>query len=161
MDEQEFERRLRAFNLLDAPGHLLRRNHQRSFEIFSAIVGEDVTRQQIALLIATAKNPGASQRELVELTGIDKSTMKEMAGRLIAKGWISRKRDRNDSRAWSMRITPSGHRLLAERLPLVEETQRRILAPLSEDQRTEFVQCLRILVDIIPGGSVKGAVSDE
>ena len=148
MDEREFERELRAFNLLDAPGHLLRRTHQRSFEIFSEVVGEDVTRQQIALLVALAKNPGASQRELVELTGIDKSTMKEMAGRLVAKGWILRERDRSDSRAWSMRITSKGRELLAERLPRVEEAQRRILAPLSDEEKAQFIRFLRILAGV-------------
>ena len=148
MDDREFSRTLGAFNLLDAPGHLLRRNHQRSFEIFAEVVGEDVTRQQIALLVALAKNSGASQRELVELTGIDKSTMKEMVGRLVGKGWISRERDRSDSRAWSMRITPQGLALLAERLPLVEEAQRRILAPLSEPEKAMFIHCLRILAGV-------------
>ena len=42
------------FNLLMAPGHLLRRNHQLP-ELFTQMVGGDVTRQQIALLIALTR----------------------------------------------------------------------------------------------------------
>ena len=62
-------------DLRRAPGHLLRRNHQRSQDIFSKLVGEDITRQQIALLIALSERPGASQNDLVGATGIDKSTL--------------------------------------------------------------------------------------
>ncbi|WP_156680781.1 MarR family winged helix-turn-helix transcriptional regulator [Sphingomonas profundi] len=140
--------RLSHFSLLDAPGHLLRRNHQRSYEIFARIVGDDVTRQQIALLIALGKHPGASQRELVDRTGIDKSTMKEMVGRMIARGWIAREKDRTDSRAWTMRITEEGGALLLDRLERVEIAQREIVAPLDEPDRVTFLRCLRVLVGL-------------
>ena len=146
MDDPELRRRLSDFNLLDAPGHLLRRNHQRSYEIFARYVGDDVTRQQIALLIALAKKPGASQRELVEETGIDKSTLKEMLGRMVTRDWVTRERDPEDNRAWTMRITPGGETLLAERIEAVAAAQREILAPLPEADRDAFVRCLRVLI---------------
>lgn len=147
MHDPDLQRRLAAFELLDAPGHLLRRNHQRSYEIFARHVGDDVTRQQIALLIALAKNPGVSQRELVEATGIDKSTLKEMLGRMVARGWVKRERDPADNRAWTMSITPDGETLLAERLEAVAAAQREIVAPLPEADRAAFVRCLRILIN--------------
>jgi DNA-binding MarR family transcriptional regulator len=137
-------------DLLRAPGHLLRRNHQRSQEIFSKLVGEDITRQQIALLIALSDRPGASQNELVAATGIDKSTLKEMLGRMIKRGWVSRDRDPKDSRAWTMHVTPEGAALLAERMALVAETQREILAPLPEHMRADFILALRILIGLEP-----------
>ncbi len=146
VDDPELRRRLAEFNLLDAPGHLLRRNHQRSYEIFACHVGDDVTRQQIALLIALAKNPGASQRELVEATGIDKSTLKEMLGRMVARDWVVRERDPEDNRAWTMRLAPGGEALLADRIGAVSAAQREILAPLSEEDRASFVRCLRVLI---------------
>lgn len=146
MDDPELRQRLNEFNLLDAPGHLLRRNHQRSYEIFARHVGDDVTRQQIALLIALAKNPGSSQRELVEETGIDKSTLKEMLGRMVARAWVTRERDPEDSRAWTMRITPGGEALLAERIEAVAAAQSEILSPLPEADREAFVRCLRVLI---------------
>ncbi|MFD2500408.1 MarR family winged helix-turn-helix transcriptional regulator [Rhizorhabdus histidinilytica] len=146
VDDPELRRRLAEFNLLDAPGHLLRRNHQRSYEIFARHVGDDVTRQQIALLIALSKNPGSSQRELVEATGIDKSTLKEMLGRMVARDWVKRERDPNDNRAWTMQITPGGEALLADRIEGVVAAQREILAPLEPADRTAFLRCLRVLI---------------
>lgn len=145
MEEADLRRRLAEFRLLDAPGHLLRRNHQRSYEIFAKHVGDDVTRQQFALLIALYQHPGASQRDLVEETGIDKSTLKEMIGRMIPRGWISRERDVKDSRAWTMRLTPAGEALLAKHVDAVDAAQREILGPLSEPERAALLRALRIM----------------
>lgn len=159
MDKPEFMRRLQMFSLLEAPGHLLRRNHQRSYEIFVRIVGEDVTRQQIALLVALAKHQGASQSDLVEATSIDKSTMKEMIGRMVSRGWVERERDPQDNRAWVLKITEEGLALLAEKLPRVEEVQRQIIAPLSPADRETFLRCLRILAGI-DGGHGQDVLED-
>ena len=148
MADAEALKKFGQFDLLAAPGHLLRRNHQRSFDIFNRIVGDDVTRQQIALLLALAQCPGASQRELVEATGIDKSTLKEMLSRMIARGWVERERDQKDSRAWTMLITEPGEALLLERIDKVQAAQREILAPLSDEDRTVFMRCLRQLLGL-------------
>lgn len=134
------------FDLETAPGHLLRRNHQRSYEIFADLVGTDVTRQQIALLIALAKNPGASQNDMVALTGFDKSTLREMLGRLVEKGWVARERDPDDSRAWRIDITPLGRALLDEKMKRVKEVQNEIMAPLPSELRPVFLSCLQIML---------------
>lgn len=136
------------FELLTAPGHLLRRNHQRSFDIFTRLVGADVTRQQIALLVALRRAPGVSQNDLVGLTGFDKSTLKEMIGRMVEKGWVVRERDPEDSRAWKISISRAGADLLEDRLPKVRATQTEILAPLPPELRPVFLRCLRIMIGL-------------
>jgi DNA-binding MarR family transcriptional regulator len=162
VDDSELRVEMAEFDLLNAPGHLLRRNHQRSYEIFARHVGDDVTRQQIALLIVLAKNPGSSQRELVEKTGIDKSTLKEMLGRMVARDWVARERDPTDNRAWTMRITSSGENLLADRIAAVSSAQREILAPLPESDRAAFMRSLRVLIGHEePGHRVAAAVEDK
>ena len=55
-EPDENEKLLSGLRLLETPGHLLRRNHQRSYEIFTELVGDDVTRQQMALLVALYHN---------------------------------------------------------------------------------------------------------
>jgi DNA-binding MarR family transcriptional regulator len=145
---KEASKILEQFALLSAPGHLLRRNHQRSVDIFTRHVGTDVTRQQIGTLIALEKNPGASQRELVEATGIDKSTLKEMLGRMVKRGWVRRERDPNDSRAWTMHLTAEGLGLLIDRIDKVEASQKEILAPLPEQDRAIFLRYLRELTGL-------------
>ncbi|HUA25015.1 MAG TPA: MarR family transcriptional regulator [Steroidobacteraceae bacterium] len=151
MKEKDALRKLKRFDLLSAPGHLLRRNHQRSLDIFTRTVGDDVTRQQIGTLLALHRKPGASQRDLVDATGIDKSTLKEMLGRLVERGWVRRERDSNDSRAWTMQLTPAGLSLLVERIDKVEAAQREILAPLPVRDRVIFLRYLRKLAGLGSG----------
>ena len=146
MDDEDAPKLLEQFALLSAPGHLLRRNHQRSVDIFARHVGSDVTRQQIGTLLALHKNPGASQRDLVEATGVDKSTLKEMLNRMVARGLVARKRDANDSRAWTMSLTDEGCALLHKRIAKVEASQREILEPLSPEDRETFMRCMRELL---------------
>lgn len=134
------------FDLLAAPGHLLRRNHQRSFDIFQKHVGDQITRQQFALLVTLSQRPGSSQKDLVDATGIDKSTLKEMIGRMIDRGWITRARDPKDSRAWAMHSTPAGQKVLADYVDKVSAAQREILSPLSPQQQTLFLDFLKILL---------------
>lgn len=137
-----------GFRLRRSPGNLLRRNHQRSYEIFSDHVGADVTRQQIAVLIALRQAPGASQRALVDATGIDKSTLKEMTGRMIDAGWLTKERDANDARAWTFSLTPAGDAFLLERIERVTAAQEAILAPLPAELRPVFLRCLRLLLGL-------------
>jgi len=151
-EREERERLLAGLRLLDTPGHLLRRNHQRSYEIFSALVGDEITRQQMALLIVLYQNPGAAQSRLVALTGFDKATIAEMIGRMMSRGWVLRSRDVHDGRAWTMHITPAGKELLLDHIPLVAAAQDEIVAPLPEDMRPVFLRCLRLLLGLGPVG---------
>jgi len=148
MKEKDALKKLQQFDLLSAPGHLLRRNHQRSVDIFTRLVGDDVTRQQIGTLFALHRKPGASQRALVDATGIDKSTLKEMLGRLVKRGWVRRERDANDSRAWTMQLTPRGLGLLIDRIDKVEAAQREILSPLTARDRVMLMRYLRKLAGL-------------
>jgi DNA-binding MarR family transcriptional regulator len=147
-DRAENEKLLANLRLLDTPGHLLRRNHQRSYEIFSELVGDDVTRQQMALLIALYQNPGAAQNALVNATGFDRATIAEMLGRMVSRGWVARSRDPEDGRAWTMHITAEGRNLLLDRISKIVAAQEEILAPLPEELRPVFIRCLRMLLGL-------------
>ena len=149
------------FDLMSAPGHLLRRNHQRSYELFTQRVGDTLTRQQFALLVALSQRPGASQNDLVGVTGMDKSTLKEMLGRMVTRGWVERQRDPSDSRAWTMRITADGRALIDDLAPKVAAAQRDILAPLPEADRPFFMRCLRVLLGLEDGSAGRDDGRDQ
>jgi MarR family transcriptional regulator, lower aerobic nicotinate degradation pathway regulator len=136
-------------DLLHHPGHLLRRCHQRSHEIFNQAIGRrGITRQQTALLLVLADHPGASQQELSDASGFDRNTLAEISHRLIRKGLIERRRSEADSRAYEVFLTPAGARLVQRILPDAHEVQRRILEPLPPALRDVFVRCLRIMLGL-------------
>lgn len=143
-----------AFDQSRAPGHLLRRAHQVSVEFFLAEVGDSgPTPQQFALLLMVARQPGASQAALVRLTGIDRSTLAEMARRLVARGLLARRRDASDARANRLRITAAGRRVVDGALPAVAQAQARVLALLPPRRRAAFIKDLQRLVEAGEGGA--------
>jgi DNA-binding MarR family transcriptional regulator len=135
-----------AFALFEMPGFLLRLNHQRSHEIFTAHVGTGLTRQQFCTLVVLSQNDGITQRRLAEAGGFDKSTLHEMLTRLIGRGLVERGRSEADRRALTLRITGPGRALLAATIPRVLAAQEAMLAPLPEKHRAIFLDCLRLLL---------------
>ena len=69
-------------------------------------VSRELTKQQFTLLCALEQNDGASQTTLVEITGIDRSTLAEMVRRMLEKGLLSRERTEEDQRANAVAISP-------------------------------------------------------
>lgn len=137
---------IQSFALRDAPGHLLRRCHQRSEELFTAAIGtRGPTRQQVALLVTVCQRPEASQAELVSLTGIDKNTLAQMIKRMIARGLLERRRAERDGRTNAISATPAAIRLLEDVMPRVRTVQEQIMAPLPDELRPVFQRCLRLI----------------
>lgn len=137
---------LAATVLFDTPGHLLRRAYQVAEDLYAQEVDETgPTPRQYAVMLTVYQNRGLNQQDLVRLTGIDRSTMAEMVGRLIKRGWLKRRRTRHDQRAYALGITEDGQAVLTNSLGAVRRAQERILAPLPPARRAEFIDCLRIL----------------
>jgi DNA-binding MarR family transcriptional regulator len=133
----------------EAPGHLLRRCHQRSREIYESLLGRrGLSRQQFAVLIAMSANPGASLTRISAATGFDRNTLAEMIGRLVKKGYVTRRRSAADARASAMALTQKGRRYVRETMSRAHEVQRRILEPLPASLRPVFVHCLRLLLGL-------------
>jgi DNA-binding MarR family transcriptional regulator len=136
-----------AFALQAAPGHLLRRCQQIAVELYAEEVGADgPTPRQFAVLLTIGQNPGLNQLDLVRLTGIDRSTIAEMVGRLIERHLIRRQRTKRDLRNNELHLTPAGNQLVAAALPGVRRAQARILAPLAPATRAAFIAALQSLV---------------
>jgi DNA-binding MarR family transcriptional regulator len=136
-----------ALNLM--PGHLLRRCQQRAVDLFTAEFGETgPTPRQFALLLCIRQNPGATQIELVRLSGIDRSTLAEMLRRLLKRGLVARQRTDGDKRANALRLTPGGEAMLVRAIPIVADVQERILAPIPRGQRRGLIRLLSLIADL-------------
>ncbi len=83
-----------------SPLHLLHRANQCATGMFHLLAVEHgLTARQFEVLLAISQNEGLSQTDLVEKTGIDRSTMADMTQRLLRKGLLQRRRSRHDARA--------------------------------------------------------------
>ena len=73
-----------GFDLSEAPSHLIRRCQQFYGDLYAREAGaKELTKQQFTLLCALEQNDGVSQTALVEITGIDRSTLAEMVRRML------------------------------------------------------------------------------
>ena len=136
-----------AGTLVRSPIHLLHRAGQCAADIFTAeMAGLDLTPRQFAVLLTVAQNEGLSQTDLVLLTGIDRSTLADIVRRMLKKGLLQRRRTREDARAYAVKLTDEGARILAAARPKVEAVDARILEVLSADQRATLVAELKAIV---------------
>ena len=144
----------RAIDLVDirrTPGHLLRRAQQRAVDLFVQAVGENGLRPpQFAVLVTIYQNPGLNQTHLVDKTGIDRSTIAEMIDRLVARGFIERRRDTGDQRVNTLWATVAGIAALEACVDAAMAAQEAILAPVPPEKRAALLEALVLLAELPP-----------
>ncbi len=129
-----------------SPIHLLHRASQCASDIFQGEIAGDLTPRQFAILLTVAQNEGLSQTHLVERTGIDRSTLADVIRRMLKKGLLQRRRTREDARAYAVRLTDEGWRVLKMAEPLARRADERLLSVLSNAERDRFVKGLTEIV---------------
>ncbi|MDE2418910.1 MAG: MarR family transcriptional regulator [Burkholderiales bacterium] len=123
-------------------GHLIRRLHQQSMQVFQAqtqAAGLDLTSVQFAALDTIAENPGIDQASLASAISFDRATIGGVIDRLERKGLVLRVVSAQDRRARLLHLTTEGEQLLATCRPVVSSLQADILAALSPKEREVFL----------------------
>ncbi len=142
------------YELLNTPGHLIRRSQQRAVDLYFEEVGENsLTPRQFALLLTVGQNPGLIQTDLVNLSGIDRSTVADMVRRLVKRGLLESRRIARDRRCKALWITGPGQQAVLEAYQCSLRVQDRILAPLPPEHRGAFVRYLRLVAGLPEEGS--------
>jgi DNA-binding MarR family transcriptional regulator len=144
------KREEKSDRLARSPIHMLHRAGQCAGDIFNGEMKEgDLTPRQYAVLITVAGNEGLSQTGLVERTGIDRSTLADIVRRMLKKGLLQRRRTKEDARAYAVKLTEEGRRLIKVADPISRRVDERILEALSPKQRDQFLDDLEIIVEAI------------
>ncbi|MBU6442467.1 MAG: MarR family transcriptional regulator [Alphaproteobacteria bacterium] len=132
-----------ALEFATAPSHLIRRCQQFYGDLYSRETGaRDLTKQQFTVLCALENHEGTSQTALVEMTGIDRSTLAEMVRRMLEKGLISRERTEADQRANAVAITLAGRKALRAARAAADRAEKALLDVLPATERTRFLKSL-------------------
>ena len=109
----------------------------------------DITPRQFAVLVTVSQNEGLSQTHLVERTGIDRSTLADVVRRMLKKGLLQRRRTREDARAYAVKLTEEGWRVLKSVDPLARKVDDKILSSLPSAQREKLLQDLNNIVQAL------------
>ena len=136
--------------------HLLHRAGQVADELFAAeMTGSELTPRQYAVLATLARREAASQTDIVRETGIDRSTLADIVKRLVQKGVLSRRRAKNDARAYDVRLTPAGSAILKQAEPAAQRVSDRLLRYIAGTRRADLVDCLSNIVRAVEGKPAK------
>ncbi|MEO0467797.1 MAG: MarR family transcriptional regulator [Pseudomonadota bacterium] len=146
---------IETFFLQDSLSHLLHRAQQMAAtQSASALRTAGVTLRQFSVLAAASQEDQPSQSRLVELTGIDRSTLADMLQRMEQSGLIERTKSAEDGRAKSVSLTESGTEALSVAAPAVREADLVLINMLAKNRRASFMDLLNTLID---GPSSKAA----
>ncbi|MFA5952773.1 MAG: MarR family transcriptional regulator [Hyphomicrobium sp.] len=136
-----------------SPLHLLHRANQCATGMFHLLAVEHgLTARQFEVLIAISQNEGLSQTDLVEKTGIDRSTMADMTQRLLRKGLLQRRRSRHDARAYAVKLTDEGKRVVKSAEPIALDVDARLLSTLTPQRAEDFLESLNTIVKTLNSG---------
>lgn len=137
------EDEIRSFRLQRAPGFLIRQMDARSTALFLQTAADrDITPRQFGLLMTLYQSGPMLQTDLGRAMCIDRSTLGEMLSRMLERGLVERRAWPKDRRVSQIVITDSGSDLFRAHFASARQSQRDLLAPLDEDEREFFLDCL-------------------
>lgn len=143
-------RKSKGFDLEGSLSHMLRRTQQFAYDQFTQnLSSASLTPRQFIVLVAVNDAEGLSQTDLVNRTGIDRSTLADMVARMIENGLLARKRTKEDARANSVRLTAVGRRALKATEPGAEEAEATLLALIPKTVQRDLKRNLALLSDAV------------
>ena len=106
--------------------HSIHRAEQAAALLFAENSAAKMTVRQAVVLKAVLDNSGGSQTDLVNATGVDRSTLADIVRRLHRRGWLQRKRTKEDARAYAVQLTPEGHKALQTARQAATKTEKQL-----------------------------------
>lgn len=136
-----------AVDLNTHPGHLARRFQQAHSLLWGAMVSEETTSPQFAVVNALMEKPEIDQRTLSEHVHLDRSTIADLVARLARRGLLERVRDPNDGRRNVLRLTDEGARVHRKLVTRTARMNRVFLSPLDETERETLLRLIARVTD--------------
>jgi MarR family transcriptional regulator for hemolysin len=102
-----------------------------------------ITRAQWLVLTRLHRHPGASHSELADMMEVEKATAGRMIDRLVANGWVERRREPNDRRVKRVYLTPEAERVHKRIWGVAEATVEDALAGLSVPESRQLMTLLQ------------------
>lgn len=135
MTEDPYLTRSLGFLLGDVSRLMRKRFDMRANEL-------GLTRAQWRVLARLRRRQGINQKELAELLEIENITLTRHIDRLEAKGWVERRRDPKDRRAWNLYLNPEVQPVLDEMRKLSSITRQEALDGIPSDESEKLIDTL-------------------
>jgi DNA-binding MarR family transcriptional regulator len=134
-------------SITDQLGYLLGRAHLEHRVIAErALAPLGLSGKGVGALILLVQEGPRSQQRLGERQGIDRTTMVAVVDELEKAGFVERRRDPRDRRAYSLQATAAGRRVLQQAGEATKRAEDEFLAPLPAADRRRLKRLLGTLV---------------
>ncbi|MEO1660885.1 MAG: MarR family transcriptional regulator [Pseudomonadota bacterium] len=134
------------FTLARSVTHLLHRAQQAAVnESANGLADKGLTIRQFAVLAALNDDDGQSQSNLVEVTGIDRSTLADMVARMEKTGLVQRVKSAEDARAKAVSLTEAGRTAFEGAAPEVMEADAILTEELRKSRRESLLLSLAVI----------------
>jgi DNA-binding MarR family transcriptional regulator len=106
----------------------------------------DCSPRHVGCLAVIADEGPMSQHALGKSIGLDRTTIVAIVDWLESQGFVERRRNPTDRRAYALEITEAGSRWLSQANSALRTTEREFLAPLSAAERKQLIALLQRLM---------------
>src|SRR4051812_7803519 len=93
-----------------------------------------ITLTQAKVIVVLARNEGITQARLADLTDMDPMTLVRVLDRMENDGWLERRPDPNDRRAYRLFLKPGADPVLTEINRIGDKARGEILSGLSTEE---------------------------
>ena len=124
---------------------LIRRNHVIALNTRLKPLG--LSAGQFPILMFLSRKEGVPQETLARSFHLDKGTIARAVRRLEDDGFVCRKIDPGDRRAYGLFLTAKGTGVMDEILGIETAWEEELLAILPEQERGDVIRLLRVLAE--------------
>jgi len=125
--------------MLSDVARLLRSNFDRRVQELN------LTQPQWQALTYLARNEGAQQSALAEMLGKQPMSVARLIDRMESTGWVERRPDPSDRRAFNLHLTEKVDPVLEEIWKHAARTRSQALAGISDRDRKKLLQILSVM----------------
>lgn len=121
-----------------------------------------LTRAQWRVMMFLRRHEGARQSELASLLEVENVTLGRHIDRLEESGWVERRRDPSDRRAWRLFLAQKSRPILDKLAVVLIETRETALDGFSQRERDALVATLlRIKTNLLEADATDAPGADE
>jgi DNA-binding MarR family transcriptional regulator len=136
----------RNWHLESGLGFLIRLLEARYDLLYQTVTAQsEITPRQFGVLMALFQRGPLIPSVLAEHISCDRNTLSEMLKRMSARKLVAKRSNPDDRRSVQIHITGKGEAALLGVVPAAAALQELLLAPLREEDRAHFLECLLIV----------------
>jgi DNA-binding MarR family transcriptional regulator len=125
-------------------GYLLKHAQQRMAGLSTtALAPFGIQGRELAVLLVVSGREPASQQQVAQRMGVDRTTMVALLDTLEGKGLVSRHPHADDRRRNVVELTSTGRDIMSRASQASDDAERAFLAPLGPQAAQQFRESLR------------------